>query len=109
MSQTANERHRAERGIILRLLAEDRGEQTSFIALWRMMDRRGFPVSKDGLSFHLTKYLAPQGYVELRRAKQIDAFSDDTDLNPDQVIFVKLAPGGLQVLNRAERDPEVAV
>lgn len=107
---TDMERHRTERGMILRLLAA--GNQSRFVprgALMRMMDRSGYPVSSQGLEFHLS-YLTEQGYLTAKLARDVPGHLDlDSRLAPDDIVFVKLAAKGLQLLNNPSLDPEVVV
>ncbi len=106
----ATERHRTERGIILHLLAADDAEWTAIRTLWRLMDRRGFPVSQDGLQFHL-RYLLGRNYIAIRRVRDMEesGLFDTGSMSPDQILFVQMAPDGLAVINKSRRDSEVVL
>lgn len=106
---TQIERHRTERGLLLRLLAADGLKPVAFRSLFRMMDRHAFSLSVNGLEFHL-RYLEGRGYVELTSARDMEELLEDDDsLSPDQIVLAKLAPDGLSVVNRAVTDLEVSV
>ncbi len=108
---TQIERRRTERGILLRLLVANDAEWMAFRALWRLMDRSGFPLSLNALEFHL-RYMQGRGYVEVSRVRDMEAqelLEGDGSLSPDQILFVKLAPDGLSILNRSVEDLEMAV
>ena len=107
MSLTTDERHRLERGVILQLLVEDDSEWTAFRSLWRMMDARNYAVSDENLTFHLGKYLQPSDYVALRRAR--DGEHAPPGVSPNDILFVKIAPKGLQIVNRSQKDPEIVL
>jgi hypothetical protein len=108
MANSDNERHRRERGVILELLVQAQ-QAVAFTSLWRMMDGRGFTVTIDGLLFHLANYLEPQGYITLTRARDLPGWQDSPNVLPSEVISVKIAPKGIQVLNRSIEDPEVVI
>ena len=103
----SKERRRLERGIILQLLVHDTNEWTAFQSLVRMMDMRGYPVSNDGLTFHLGRYMQPKGYVALRRARDVEHCPEG--IHPDKILFVQIAPDGLNVVNRSTKDSEVVI
>ncbi len=106
----ATERHRTERGIILHLLSADDAEWTAIRTLWRLMDRRGFPVSLDSLQFHL-KYLLGRKYIAVKRVREMEdsGLLDTSSMSPDQILFVQMAPDGLGVINKSRHDSEVIV
>lgn len=106
---TGLERKRWERGIILRLVIEDDSEWTHVKMLYKMMDRRGYPCTLRNLEFNL-KYLAAQGYLNVKRLRDMEyILGEDEVLAPDDIVFVQLAPLGLQIMNRAIKDSEVSV
>ncbi len=108
---TSTERHRSERGIILHLLVAENAEWTAFRTLWRMMDRRGFSVSRDNLTFHL-RYLARRKFVVLKLVRDMEkegTLHIDGSMRADQIMFAQIAPDGLAVVNEAIRDLEVAL
>jgi hypothetical protein len=108
MANSDNERHRRERGVILELLVQAQ-QAVAVTSLWRMMDGRGFTVTQDGLRFHLVNYLEPQGYIHVVRVRDLPGWQDNRSVLPSEVISAKIAPKGIQVLNRSIEDPEVVV
>ncbi len=111
MADIENARHAQERGTILRTLKEDYvREMTSVKSLVRALDAQGISLSQEGAGFHLI-YLADQGYVKIWRAKDLPQFRRDRLLfvKPDAIMFVKMLPKGLQLLDGAiPEDPAVA-
>lgn len=107
-SSTENERHRRERGAILELLVES-GGMVAITSLWRMMDARMFTLTMDALKFHLERYLAPQEYVSLTRARDLPGWEDNHRVSPNEIIGATIRPKGIQVLNRSIKDPEVVI
>lgn len=103
------ERKRGERGVVLSLLIEDDSEWTHVKTLRKMMDRRNYPVSPRGLEFHL-KYLLGRGFVEVKRQREMEEIlGEDELLAPDEILCVKVAPDGLQIVNGSLKDAEVVI
>lgn len=108
--QLEQQRHAEERGAILRSLQEDYGrEMTTVRSLSGALDLQGYPLSVESLQFSL-QYLADQGYLKAIRAGEIPAYRRDRmgAGNPETILFVKLLPKGIQLLDgMAAEDPRV--
>jgi hypothetical protein len=103
-------RHAAARGSIIRTLAEDyTSAMTSVRNLLGALDLQGISLSQSDIEFHLS-YLADSGYVGIWRAKDTPGFRVDRRvrdwIKPDTILFAKLLPKGLQLLDgRIAEDP----
>jgi hypothetical protein len=105
MTQLDSERHNLERGLVLRALYDDYGaEMTGVAAL-----ARAVRLDANGLNMHLT-YLSQQGYVAIWRAREMPSFREDRKwLDPSCIVFAKLMPKGLQLIDGdVESDLKVA-
>jgi hypothetical protein len=101
MADVEQQRHAVERGQVLRVLHEDYcNEMTSVRTLQGTLDALGVFLSQDGLEFHLT-YLEAQGYLRIWRAKDTPGWRSDRAgrVKPNQMMFAKLLPKGLQLLD----------
>jgi DNA-binding transcriptional ArsR family regulator len=111
MHELENLRYAEIRGKILGILAEDYiSRMTSIGTLVGALDLRGYSLSEDKLTFHLT-YLEDSGYVRIWRTQDMPGFRRDRMLasaSPDDIRFAKLMPAGLQLID-ADRpeDPKV--
>lgn len=110
MQEVEKQRHALERGDILRTLKEDyQSSMTPVRTLRGALDAQGVSLSHDDLAFHLS-YLSDGGYVRLWRARDLPGFRSDRErfLKPDAVMFAKLLPKGLQLLDGLiAEDPSV--
>jgi hypothetical protein len=106
MTQLDSERHNLERGLVLRALCEDYAREMTGVA---SLARSLAPVSAESLNLYLT-YLSQQGYVAIWRAREMPSFRDDRAwLDPSAIVFAKLMPKGLQLLDGdLDSDPKVA-
>jgi len=101
-----------ERGEILRVLKEGFTEALMSTRVLRgALDMLGISLSMEDLAFHLT-YLSQQGYVEMKRVRDLPGFRSDRALpsweKPDTIKFARLAPKGLQLLDGLiAEDPSV--
>lgn len=94
-------RHAEEKGAILMALKEDYGaKMTSVKSLARALDLLGYPMRTESLQFALV-YLADSGYVKIWRVEDLPGFRADrmTDMRRDAVVFAKLLPRGLQLID----------
>lgn len=113
MDTVEKARHAQERGDILRTLKEDyQSEMTSIRNLIGALDAQGIALSPDGVAFHLV-YLADQGYVRIWRAGDLPHQRKDRRtarwVKPDTILFAKLLPKGLQLLDgHGAEDPGVS-
>ena len=103
-------RHSPERGDLLRLLKEDyHRELTEVGSLLGAMDMLQKSISIGALRFHL-KYLEDQGYVQLRRNRDMPGWRADRAVlgHPDDIRFARLLPRGLALLDgKIAEDPLV--
>lgn len=106
-------RRSLERGEILRVLKVDFcAAMTTVKTLRGALALGGFPLSFDGLAFHL-EYLAQQGYVEAFRAKNMPGYRADRVISgwqrPESILSAKLMPRGLLLIDGlAPEDPAVS-
>jgi hypothetical protein len=103
-------RHADEKGAILAALKEEYTRpMTSVRALLRALDAMGRSMRPVGLDFALT-YLADCGYVRITRVRELPSYraDRDTDAQPDAIMFVKLLPKGLHLVDgQIAADPGV--
>jgi hypothetical protein len=104
-------RHAEQRGAVLQALRNDyTSEMTSVVSLSRALFMIGHSVTIDGLQFHLS-LLADSGYARIWRARELPTFRPDRDTNvrPDKIVFARLAPKGLQLIDgKIPADPDVS-
>ena len=99
-----NVRHARERGTILRALQQEySGRMTRVADLAGAMDLLGYPMSMEDLGFHLV-YLSDDGYVRIVRASETAGYRRDRlgAGSPDAIVFCKLLPKGLRLIDGAE-------
>ena len=110
MEQLQNDRHAEERGIILRVLAEDYiRPMTSMGSLQRTLDALGHSLGMETLSWHL-HYLSDQGYIRVWRTKDMPNFRTDRAYSgsAEELRFARLLPLGAQLNDGvAPVDPKV--
>ena len=99
------------RGAILALLATEYGGTTVTVgALAAALAMHGYGVNSAAeLQRHLG-YLADQGYIEAKRAKEMPGYRHDRSLpgTGERIVMVKLNPAGLQLFDGlAPEDPAV--
>lgn len=103
-------RHSEQRGAILLALHQEYSrEMTSTRSLLRALDLLGYPLTGDGLQFHLS-LLSDLGYVQIWRARNTPMWRPDREnsLRPDMILFARLMPKGLSLIDGAiPPDPEV--
>lgn len=112
MTELEAARRAAERGAVLRTLAQDySSEMTAVRSLGFALDAVGVPLSPESLDYHLA-YLSDQGYVRIWRARDMPGYRSDRPsplwVRPDSIVFGKLTPRGLQLLDGdIAEDPKV--
>jgi hypothetical protein len=96
-------RHNLERGEILRVLQVDFCSSATMLKTLRgALALGGYPLTLDGLSFHL-EVLAQQGYIELNRAEDTPGYRQDRMSalwkKPNTIISAKLLAKGLMLID----------
>lgn len=90
----------ARRLLVLEILKANRGIDLAiaFEDLWKTLHNLGHPVSAHDLREYLS-YLAGRGFVKLTRREDLAGFRlaklPSGDMHPDDILFVKLTPAGL--------------
>jgi len=104
-------RHAEERGAILLALHQEYSRSmTSVKSLSRALDLLGYPITREGLRFHLS-LLADLEYTKIWRARDTAMWRADREheMRADEIVFVRLLPKGLQLIDGAiAADPAVS-
>lgn len=114
MTDFERDRHRRERGAIVRALKQVYSEPMTGVQSLRSVLRiLGFALSPKALQFHLT-FLAERGYIQIWRADQMPGYKDEPDSEgawtpPDEIVFAHLLSSGLELLDREKVDLKVTV
>ncbi|MBI1353260.1 MAG: hypothetical protein GC160_02860 [Acidobacteria bacterium] len=91
---------RVTRYVILSVLAASPSPWLMFSLLYKSMDVRGWPTSKESLAWHLERVLQPMGLVELRRVRDLPRELRERDgRSPAEIDAVCLTPKGVNAVN----------